>query len=139
MPAPFALCTGDCTQVPAESPQPLPSSHRSATSSRVVLPSPDLLTMSANGYVYEWMGSQIDLVRAHALPLVAAGLINDPGLVGRLGEVVPSSFEIAPWIAVLGATLLAFFAFIGFEDMVNMAEEVRRRKSIHHWRALRLS
>lgn len=28
------------------------------------------------------------------------------------------------WSGIIGATLLAFYAFIGFEDMVNMAEEV---------------
>jgi len=30
------------------------------------------------------------------------------------------------WLGVLGGAFLAFFAFIGFEDMVNIAEEVRR-------------
>ncbi len=30
----------------------------------------------------------------------------------------------AHWIGLMGATVLAFFAFIGFEDMVNVAEEV---------------
>ncbi len=30
----------------------------------------------------------------------------------------------AHWIGLMGATALAFFAFIGFEDMVNVAEEV---------------
>lgn len=28
------------------------------------------------------------------------------------------------WISIISATVLAFFAFIGFEDMVNVAEEV---------------
>ena len=28
------------------------------------------------------------------------------------------------WAGIVGATILAFFAFIGFEDMVNVAEEV---------------
>lgn len=28
------------------------------------------------------------------------------------------------WVGIVGATVLAFFAFIGFEDMVNVAEEV---------------
>lgn len=30
------------------------------------------------------------------------------------------------WAGVAGATIFAFFAFIGFDDMVNMAEETRR-------------
>jgi amino acid transporter len=30
-----------------------------------------------------------------------------------------------PWVAVLGATALAFYALLGFEDSVNLAEECR--------------
>lgn len=33
--------------------------------------------------------------------------------------------EIAVWSAVLSTVLLAFFAFVGFEDIVNMAEETK--------------
>ena len=38
---------------------------------------------------------------------------------------MPTSFDTIVWSGIIGATLLAFFAFIGFEDMVNVAEEVR--------------
>jgi len=38
-------------------------------------------------------------------------------------EVLPR--DMAAWEAAFGAALLAFYAFIGFEDMVNVAEEVR--------------
>jgi amino acid transporter len=38
-------------------------------------------------------------------------------------DAVP--LDIAAWQGALGAALLAFYAFIGFEDMVNVAEEVR--------------
>lgn len=38
-------------------------------------------------------------------------------------ELLPS-FDPSLWAGILGATVLAFFAFIGFEDMVNVAEEV---------------
>jgi len=31
----------------------------------------------------------------------------------------------APWMGLIPASLLAFYAFLGFEDMVNVAEEVR--------------
>ncbi|MGI9309455.1 MAG: APC family permease, partial [Gammaproteobacteria bacterium] len=41
-----------------------------------------------------------------------------------LGEVVPLSG--LAWQGVLAGAFLAFFAFIGFEDMVNIAEEVRQ-------------
>lgn len=42
----------------------------------------------------------------------------------HLGAVAPP-FETGVWIGIFGGTFLAFFAFIGFEDMVNVAEEVR--------------
>ena len=33
--------------------------------------------------------------------------------------------QAPPWQGLAAATFLAFYAFIGFEDMVNMAEEVK--------------
>ncbi len=41
----------------------------------------------------------------------------------RVGELIPVSTEA--WTGLLGASFLAFFAFIGFGDMVNVAEEVK--------------
>ncbi len=38
----------------------------------------------------------------------------------------PSAPEAGMWIGVVQGGALAFFAFIGFEDMVNVAEEVKR-------------
>jgi APA family basic amino acid/polyamine antiporter len=40
-----------------------------------------------------------------------------------ISEMVPLSGNA--WKGVMGAAFLAFFAFIGFEDMVNIAEEVK--------------
>ena len=37
----------------------------------------------------------------------------------------PSLLEGSVWAGVFGGAILAFFAFIGFEDMVNVAEEVK--------------
>lgn len=42
----------------------------------------------------------------------------------RWHELWPG-FDLTAWIAVLQGAVLAFFAFIGFEDMVNVAEEVK--------------
>lgn len=39
----------------------------------------------------------------------------------RFNELIPSSF--LDWKGIFGGAFLAFFAFIGFEDMVNLAEE----------------
>jgi amino acid transporter len=71
------------------------------------------------------------LMAAAALTIVeVAGLIV-VAAVGLGAETVtpvaamldPSAFAEAGAAAVLSATLLAFFAYVGFEDMVNMAEE----------------
>ena len=40
------------------------------------------------------------------------------------GDVLP--LGASAWPGVLAGAFLAFFAFIGFEDMVNIAEEVRQ-------------
>lgn len=42
----------------------------------------------------------------------------------RAGELVPS-FVVGDWTSIFAASLLAFYAFLGFEDMVNVAEEVK--------------
>ena len=42
----------------------------------------------------------------------------------RAGELMPP-LEITVWTGILAGSFLAFFAFIGFEDMVNVAEEVK--------------
>ncbi|MDH5614046.1 MAG: amino acid permease, partial [Gammaproteobacteria bacterium] len=46
-------------------------------------------------------------------------------LPDRLPELVPS-FEYSVWQGILLGGFLAFYAFIGFEDMVNVAEEVKQ-------------
>ncbi|MCA3574516.1 MAG: amino acid permease [Aestuariivirga sp.] len=56
------------------------------------------------------------------LIVIAAGL---PAAVssGALWTVLAPPQEGAQWSAVLAGSFLAFFAFIGFENIVNMAEE----------------
>ncbi|MEP2031388.1 MAG: amino acid permease [Paracoccaceae bacterium] len=48
---------------------------------------------------------------------------NDPQGFTAL-EMLPS-FDADIWRGILAASLLAFFAFVGFEDMANVAEEVK--------------
>jgi len=50
------------------------------------------------------------------------GALTD--FASRLPDLLPP-LEAAPWLAILGGAVLAFYAFIGFEDMVNVAEEVK--------------
>ena len=49
--------------------------------------------------------------------------------VAERGGVPPADLlptaDMAVWSGIAAASLLAFFAFIGFEDMVNVAEEVK--------------
>lgn len=48
----------------------------------------------------------------------------------ELPNLVPG-FEAGAWIAIFSGAFLSFFAFIGFEDMVNVAEEVKNpRKTL---------
>lgn len=43
----------------------------------------------------------------------------------RISELTPPILENGLWFGILLGAFLAFYAFIGFEDMVNMAEEVK--------------
>jgi amino acid transporter len=43
---------------------------------------------------------------------------------GRLSEFQPPG-DLQTWRNIFAASLLAFYAFLGFEDMVNVAEEVK--------------
>lgn len=53
--------------------------------------------------------------------VVAAGLIEAPSW--HPGALLPT--EWANWSGILAGAFIAFFAFIGFETLANMAEEVR--------------
>lgn len=44
---------------------------------------------------------------------------------GRIGDLLPP-FDLGAWGGILSGTVLAFYAFLGFEDMVNVIEEVKR-------------
>src|SRR5581483_5660392 len=57
--------------------------------------------------------------------LVLAGLAVEPAVVTRLPEALPPLQDRAALTGVAGTTLLAVFAFIGFEGLANIAEEVR--------------
>ena len=70
--------------------------------------------------------SLFTIVEAGALlAIVAVGIGNHPDLVFDLPRVIPPIMDLDAWAGISGAGLLAFFAFIGFEDIVNLAEEVK--------------
>jgi amino acid transporter len=61
------------------------------------------------------------------LLLIGAGIASDAPIVARLPEMVPSA-NPAMFAGLVGTVLLAVFAFIGFEGLANIAEEVRDPK-----------
>ncbi len=58
------------------------------------------------------------------LLIIVAGLANSPEIFQRLPEMVPPA-EVRAWLPLGGTTLIAVFAFIGFEHIVNIAEELK--------------
>ncbi|MDP6350863.1 MAG: APC family permease [Alphaproteobacteria bacterium] len=66
----------------------------------------------------------LTVVEIVGLVMVIAGAGDSlTTLPDRIGELVPS-VDGAAWLGILGGAVLAFYAFLGFEDMVNVAEEV---------------
>ncbi|ORT58452.1 APC family permease [Streptomyces sp. CB03238] len=59
------------------------------------------------------------------LAIGAWAVLTEGGEPSRLGEFQATGTGYALLTSVLGATALGFFAFVGFEDSVNMAEETR--------------
>ena len=59
------------------------------------------------------------------LMIAALGFLFAPGSLSRIPEALPAMGDIAAWQAVMSAGMLAVFAFIGFEGIVNIAEEIK--------------
>ena len=58
--------------------------------------------------------------------IIGAGVrAGDVGMISRLPEMIPDVGDGAAWMALGGTTLIAVFAFIGFEHIVNIAEELK--------------
>lgn len=57
------------------------------------------------------------------MAVVVAGIWQQPQIISDLPSVLPSPVDIPALSAVTMASLLAFFAFIGFDGMVNIVEE----------------
>ncbi|MCP4317708.1 MAG: amino acid permease [Hyphomicrobiales bacterium] len=56
--------------------------------------------------------------------VIYQGVTAHPDIVAELHTLLPP-LETEVWAGVFSAVLLAFFAFVGFEDMANVAEEVK--------------
>ena len=80
-----------------------------------------------------WGVQQSVMAASFVTALEIAGLILVVALAGdalvklpeQLGGFVPEFADGQAWFAVVLGAFIAFYAFIGFEDMVNMAEEVK--------------
>jgi APA family basic amino acid/polyamine antiporter len=59
------------------------------------------------------------------LLIIIAGLGHGTDVVTRLPEIWPSLGDSTAWIGLAGTVLIAVFAFIGFEHLVNVAEELK--------------
>ena len=57
--------------------------------------------------------------------IIIAGLGERTGVLTRLPEILPTSGDIGLWVGLSGTTLVAVFAFIGFQNLVNVAEEMK--------------
>jgi amino acid transporter len=71
------------------------------------------------------LAAVLTLLEIGALILVIwAGRDSLAELPARLPELIPPLAGGA-WLGIVSGAVLAFYAFIGFEDMVNVAEEVK--------------
>jgi amino acid transporter len=72
-----------------------------------------------------WAAATMTVIEVGGLLVViVAGRGDLAELPARLPELVPPMVPEA-WLGIGGASVLCFYAFLGFEDMVNVAEEVK--------------
>ena len=91
-----------------------------------------VLLVGALGAVAAWGITESTTVAVAATVIEIGGLCvaiwsgheNLADIPARLPELLPP-LDMASWGGILAASILAFYAFIGFEDMVNVAEEVK--------------
>ena len=57
--------------------------------------------------------------------IIFSGVAGDGPLISRLPELWPATGNMAAWIGIGQTSLLAVFAFIGFEHLVNISEEMK--------------
>lgn len=99
------------------------------------------LVVAAMGLVAVWGILESIVLTAVFTVIEAGGLVmiiylgfnSDIDVIVRLPEVLPPLSDMFIWLGIANAGLLAVFAFIGFEDMVNVAEETKRPQSTLPW------
>ena len=76
-----------------------------------------------------WTAALLALAEIGVLVAIAAAGLTEPTQVAVTAAKAFTLPEVSQIFGISSAVLLAFFAFIGFEDMVNVAEEVKRPES----------
>jgi amino acid transporter len=92
-----------------------------------------VLLVAAMGAVAAWgVGKSVGLVAVITVIEVGALVVVAVLAGDSLAELPERRSEFLPdadwsvWTGVFAGSFLAFYAFVGFEDLVNMAEEVKR-------------
>ncbi|WP_440639387.1 APC family permease [Bradyrhizobium sp. PUT101] len=70
------------------------------------------------------------------LIVAAAVLFQGGSLISRLPDLWPSLDDPGAWIGIAQTSLLAVFAFIGFEHLVNISEEMKSPRRTLPWALL---
>ena len=65
--------------------------------------------------------------------IIAAGLFQGDALVSRLPELWVPMTDLTAWTGIAQTALLAVFAFIGFEHLVNISEEMKNPSRTLPW------
>ncbi|MCX7321633.1 MAG: APC family permease, partial [Hyphomicrobiales bacterium] len=58
--------------------------------------------------------------------IIAAGLTRGDEVISRWPDLWPAASDVAAWSGLAGTSLIAVFAFIGFEHLVNVSEEMQQ-------------
>jgi len=68
------------------------------------------------------------------LVIIYFGLVNEPNSLSALpAALLPPPTDWSAMSGVLAASMITFFAFIGFDDVVNLVEEAKNPKKIMPW------
>ncbi len=60
--------------------------------------------------------------------IIVSGYFHNPAMFGEIPSAFPALGDTAALTGVFSASLIAFFAFIGFDDVVNLVEETHNPK-----------
>lgn len=65
--------------------------------------------------------------------IILSGYLKNPTIFDHVSSAIPPYNDTVALTAVFGASLVAFFAFIGFDDVVNLVEETHNPKRTMPW------